>query len=151
MPLAADRVYLAEDVTIPTGGLLPHPFTLTIDRGLTANDGGLLSVALALRLLWPSVRWSPASHAARTFLSRHMAASYYLPYLRGDYSIMGLTRAIRCALDPLLFPEPSVDQPGHDKVHAPDGPVTVPPMQFRHGVKVHSIHPDQKCQRQKDQ
>ena len=31
--------------------------------------GGLLSVALALRLLWPSVRWSPASHAARTFLS----------------------------------------------------------------------------------
>jgi len=29
VPLAADRVYLAGDVTTPTGGLLPHPFTLT--------------------------------------------------------------------------------------------------------------------------
>ena len=29
MLLAADRVYLAERVTTPTGGLLHHPFTLT--------------------------------------------------------------------------------------------------------------------------
>ena len=33
-------------------------------------SGGLLSVALALKLLWPSVRWSPVSLAARTFLSQ---------------------------------------------------------------------------------
>jgi len=29
----------------------------------------ILSVALALRLLWPPVRWSLVSHVARTFLS----------------------------------------------------------------------------------
>jgi len=43
--------------------LLPAPYTLL------PETGGLLSVALALRLLWPSVRWSPVLRAARTFLS----------------------------------------------------------------------------------
>jgi len=32
MLLAADRVYLAAHVTMGTGGLLPHPFTLTGKR-----------------------------------------------------------------------------------------------------------------------
>jgi len=43
--LAADWVYLAAYITISTGGLLHHPFTLTKQK-----LGGLLSVALALRL-----------------------------------------------------------------------------------------------------
>ena len=75
VPLAADRVYLAGDVATPTGGLLPHPFTMTY---FLRSLGYLLSVALALRSLWPSVRWSPALRAARTFLSRQDAASCYL-------------------------------------------------------------------------
>ncbi len=84
--LAADRVYLAAHVTTGTGELLPHPFTLTCQKGLTSmimlqryrceSDsflaGGLLSVALALGLLRPSVRWSPLLRAARTFLSQHI-------------------------------------------------------------------------------
>jgi len=105
MLLAADRVYLAAHVTMGTGGLLHHPFTLTCPYFLSAYKaivspkgsppfskaciintqevwaGGLLSVALALRLLWPSVRWSPLLHAARTFLSRHNATSNYLSLL----------------------------------------------------------------------
>jgi len=42
---AAHGVYLAKAVTCPTGGLLPHPFTLTPQPKLR---GGLLSVALAV-------------------------------------------------------------------------------------------------------
>jgi len=53
--LATDWVYLADHVATTTGGLLPHPFTF--DR----RNGSLLSVALALRSLWPPVRWSPVS------------------------------------------------------------------------------------------
>lgn len=41
--LAPAEVYLAADVTTDTGGLLPHPFSLT-----HRMTGGLLSVALAL-------------------------------------------------------------------------------------------------------
>jgi len=55
MLLAANWVYLATYVTIGTGGLLHHPFTLTKQK-----LGGLLSVALALGLPQPSVRWNPA-------------------------------------------------------------------------------------------
>ena len=43
---------------------LTPPFHL-----LPIQIGSLLSVALALRLLWPSVKWSPISRVARTFLS----------------------------------------------------------------------------------
>lgn len=41
--LAAAEVYLANDITAITGGLLPHHFTLT-----PASRSGLLSVALAV-------------------------------------------------------------------------------------------------------
>jgi len=73
--LAADWVYLATSIARGTGGLLHHPFTLTQKWGLTSkvllhrNEtfagltpilGGLLSVALALGLPQPSVRWNPA-------------------------------------------------------------------------------------------
>jgi len=53
--LAADWVYLAARIATSTGGLLHHPFTLTKPK-----LGGLLSVALALGLPQPSVRWNPA-------------------------------------------------------------------------------------------
>ena len=48
--LAPGGVYRAAAVTSRRGGLLPHPFTLT-----PANRGGLLSVALSLRLPSPGV------------------------------------------------------------------------------------------------
>jgi len=72
--LATDWVYLATCIATSTGGLLHHPFTLA-NRGLTSkvvlrsNEtfvgltqfySGLLSVALALGLPQPSVRWNPA-------------------------------------------------------------------------------------------
>jgi len=73
MLLAADWVYLAAYITISTGGLLHHPFTLTVceinffKAKITYKKnfrqtwaGGLLSVALALGLPQPSVRWNPA-------------------------------------------------------------------------------------------
>lgn len=41
--LAAAEVYLADDITATTGGLLPHHFTLT-----PASRSGILSVALAV-------------------------------------------------------------------------------------------------------
>ena len=41
--LAAGGVYHAAELSLPPGGLLPHPFTLTGE-----NSGGLLSVALVL-------------------------------------------------------------------------------------------------------
>jgi len=53
--LAAGWVYLAGYVAIATGGLLHHPFTFHL-----LKIGGLLSVALALGLPRPSVRWNPA-------------------------------------------------------------------------------------------
>ena len=46
--LAPDGVYRASDVTVGTGELLPHPFTLICRRN-TLTDG-LLSVALSLGL-----------------------------------------------------------------------------------------------------
>ena len=46
-----------------------HWWALTPPFHYHHRSGYLLSVALALRLLWPSVRWSPVSLAARTFLS----------------------------------------------------------------------------------
>ena len=50
--LSAPGVYLAADVTTDTGGLLPHPFTLTLllatSQGHGSQPGGLLSVALAV-------------------------------------------------------------------------------------------------------
>ena len=45
--LAPDGVYRASDVTVGTGELLPHPFTLT-RRHPKVAAGGLLSVALSL-------------------------------------------------------------------------------------------------------
>ena len=48
--LTAPGVYLAADVATDTGGLLPHPFTLTEPL---AWPGGLLSVALAVQALRP--------------------------------------------------------------------------------------------------
>jgi hypothetical protein len=48
--LSAPGVYLATDVATDTGGLLPHPFTLT-----SLAKGGLLSVALAVKVLQPSL------------------------------------------------------------------------------------------------
>ncbi len=51
--LAPDGVYQASDVTIGTGALLPHRFTLTGNlrraaRRSPRNPGGLFSVALSL-------------------------------------------------------------------------------------------------------
>ena len=58
--LAPDGVYLAGSITRATGGLLPHPFTLTCLK----EAGGLLSVALAvgsrrLGVTQRHVLWSP--------------------------------------------------------------------------------------------
>jgi len=46
--------------------------TLSLSPADRTPTGYLLSVALALRLLWPSVRWSPVSLVARTFLSQRL-------------------------------------------------------------------------------
>jgi len=72
--LAADWVYLAAYVAISTGGLLHHPFTLTYQK-----VGGLLSVALALGLPQPPVRWNPA--LLQPGLSSAFAATICLPKL----------------------------------------------------------------------
>jgi len=47
-----------------------HWWALTPPFHLFRLSGSLLSVALALRLLWPPVRWSLVSLVARTFLYR---------------------------------------------------------------------------------
>lgn len=54
--LAAGWVYKAAYVAICAGGLLPRRFTFSF-----TCKGSLLSVALSLRLPWPSVRWNHAS------------------------------------------------------------------------------------------
>ena len=65
----------------------PHRWALTPPfHPCRATPGGLLSVALALGLLRPSVRWSPLLRAARTFLSQRNAASNYLSLLWAYYS-----------------------------------------------------------------
>jgi len=58
MLLAADRVYLAEDVAIPTGGLLPHPFTLTGDDKGADNKEKERVMLTALLYLLPDPRRS---------------------------------------------------------------------------------------------
>ena len=58
--LAAGWVYKATYVAICAGGLLPHRFTFSFTCKLTCK-GSLLSVALSLKLPWPSVRWNHTS------------------------------------------------------------------------------------------
>lgn len=57
MLLAADRVYLAEYVTIPTGGLLHHPFTLYHRRfSCKRNKVPFALLSLKLYAYWKELK-----------------------------------------------------------------------------------------------
>ena len=78
--LAPGGVCRATECCHRRGALLPHPFTLTVSRGVThENLGGLLSVALSVGSRPPGVTWHlirrspdfpPPLHEARAAIAR---------------------------------------------------------------------------------
>ncbi len=132
MPLAADRVYLAEDVTTPTGGLLHHPFTLT---GLSPAVYSLLHL--------------PSDYSGHRL-------DGVLPHMQPGLSSRDFrSPATTCCtfyviiskfsnLYPFLLLQPSKDRPGYRDICYPYGQIAIFPSKLRHMLKIHSIHTNYK-------